>query len=150
MITPLSAGPERGSSEIEITVSHGDRSVRGPEDDEALPSCVGLHIDVLVTVRSTGGALDEQFEATLLARDPDQASLYADLDPAAVQGALAVEGLSSDMTWRLSFNLEFAPSGPSGVVEMVGAQPSQCEDDGECSDSGAGHTLARIGPEPGS
>ena len=147
---PVTVGPETGESQIEITITHGDRAVWGPDDDQADPYCVGLQIDVLVTVRSAGGALDEQFEASLATREQDRAYVYADFGLADVQGALQVEGLPSDPGWRLHFNLDLSPSGTEGSMWLQGTLTEECNDDGECSGSLAAPPLARIGPAPGS
>ena len=98
-----------GSSELAASSEHAERCADRVE------------IYVSVRVQTSGGALDELFEAELVAKEAQQASLAIRLDLALLSGSLVVElsdppdGLIDDVL----FSATFTPGGFSGELRCT-------------------------------
>jgi hypothetical protein len=139
-------GPEKGEHVVTITLGHDDGEIRwmtpatapggnlgGPEPAIApadgpavdLPAIGGcrpwLEIDVQVTIKSDGGALDESFDATLRTRNKLLASLYANPDPDELGGTFAPEEILQPgfELVQLSLDVNFTPFGVNGIFNGV-------------------------------
>ena len=140
-------GPEKGEHRVAITVAYDGGEIRwmtpktaqdggdlgGPEpaiapapgptvDLPAVGGCMPwLEIDVRVTVKSDGGALDESFDATLRSRNELLASLWAAPDPDELGGAFAPEQILQPgyELVQLDLELNFTPFGVSGRFNGV-------------------------------
>jgi hypothetical protein len=103
--TPVAIGPEQGESSIEISIEHSGSSGGGvryvdlepsradavPSGATAAPSCEDrLELPVFVRLSTGGGALAEQFAATLVASSADSAALSYVLVAEDVSGSFAV------------------------------------------------------------
>lgn len=122
---PATFGPEQGESNIEMTVLYSGGQVTFVHYQSATPSETGsanagrggapnaeaptpltsatcqpdrLEIEVVVRLNTSGGALTEEFEATLSANSPTLAQLVQDLPLEALSGTFTVslpEGYST-------------------------------------------------------
>ncbi len=165
----LEFGPESGEGEVTLRVSHEGGEVRllrpiEPEPnsdadsatdaatdadatDEALDfeeGCMpALEVDVVVHLTSSGGALDETFEATLVARAADWATFYRELDPNRLDGRFEVTGIEPEDAELVQFavNGALSPYGTSGHIGAV--IESQSGDGDEGVTSGAWADIAR-------
>ena len=144
-------GPEKGEHEVTITVSYEDGAIRwmtpqtaqsgsgrdlgGPEpaiapadgagvaaDLPAIGGCMPwLEVDVRVTVKTDGGALDESFDATLRSRNALLATVYEAPKPDKLGGAFAPEQILQPgfELVQLSLQINFTPFGVSGRFDGV-------------------------------
>ncbi|MDD9933224.1 MAG: hypothetical protein OXT09_06460 [Myxococcales bacterium] len=118
--------PESGEQALSIEVERGDGEIRyvdsSPDPNGAtLGGEIGvacrsrLEIDVLLRLRSAGGALDERFEATLVARSEQLASVRLRPDPSELGGALRITSqLEGYVLAQLDLDIDFTPFGSSG------------------------------------
>ena len=98
----LDYGPERGSGGLELDVRARDGRVVLSEpfprfdapEDTTCPAGT-LHIPVEVTLRSSGQALDEQFNAMLEASVPYQGRIKRTLSARTLQGGLSISRVES-------------------------------------------------------
>lgn len=168
----LELSPESGQGSITIivTASGAPRFVepKQPEGGNALidlpaveGGCVSwIEIDVDVTVETSGGALDESFEAVLRAHDPRTASIYATLDPTKLGGDFTVDITGSELEGftltDLYFEARFSQYGAGGtfrgllehrsddtdVAAGTGAEPFADFGAGTCGENADGFTVA--------
>jgi hypothetical protein len=130
-----SYGPESGDHALTITLSHDDGEIRFVEPKEnngdgdnhlgsllpTAPCSEWLEIDVTVTLKSDGGALDESFETTLMARSPLQAIASHQLKHDQVMGGFEITDVRIEgfMLAQLQLSMTFTPLGSSGNLSAV-------------------------------
>lgn len=131
-------GPEKGEHRVTVTLSHDDGEVRlmtpktdagngtgiEPAIDIGTPNggCQPwLEIDVKVTIKTDGGALDESFDATLRSRNALFATLFTAPDPDHLGGAFAPEEILEPgfKLVQLDLSIGFTPFGVSGSFDGV-------------------------------
>jgi hypothetical protein len=145
---PVVVGPETGQSEIELIVTHGNREVRGYDTESSALDCSNVEIDVGLSLRSAGGALDEQLEGTLLAYEADWASLNLDIELSDLTGTLYVDGADPELSRHFSLETSFTPSTFWGSLSGQSQQDQDCSGD-SCSGAVAVLLLADWGRRPG-
>jgi hypothetical protein len=100
----LSFGPEQGQTSLELSVEYQGGPTRRvhyvlPESDAEGPVIAmdavcpedTLEVEVVVTARTAGGALDETFTTSLVAQDPQMATLSQSLELDALAGSFEVD-----------------------------------------------------------
>jgi hypothetical protein len=110
----LSVGPEAGEGEVTIAI---ERASERAKDFKPTTDVIGhgarcqpwITVDVVVTLQSEGGALNERFTATLFAVDPRAAYLRAATPDRELSGSLAVTHEASN-TVASSFELKMTLS----------------------------------------
>jgi len=136
-------GPEKGEHRVTIALSYDGGEIRlmtpstaqsgGPEPAIGTPAVdlpaiggVGgcmpwLEVDVRVTVKTDGGALDESFDATLRSRNALLGSVFVQPEPKELGGAFAPEQiLQPDFELaQLDLQINFTPFGVSGTFNGV-------------------------------
>jgi hypothetical protein len=143
----LTIGPEQGLSQIDLTVTYAGGPVGWahfvPDADEASGgaatlSCPAdrLEVELEVRLRTSGGALDEHFVATLGALSVDNAQLTTNLPLDELEGSffvMAPAGVDADMIQVTAVWDVFGFRGTlMGGVEMTYRDPNASS-----SDSGA-------------
>jgi hypothetical protein len=123
---PLTLSPEQGESRIELSIEYtGGRVLwlRPPasSDGGAASSGLGcpgerLEIEVLVELKSAGGALDERFATRLRASGPQSAQLDHSLPLAGLSGALVVTAPPGISATLLSVNAWLDEQGFRGAL----------------------------------
>jgi hypothetical protein len=123
---PLTLSPEQGESRIELGIDYAGGRVfwlRPPasSDGGAPPSALGcpgerLEIEVLVELKSAGGALDERFATRLRASSPQSAQLVHSLPLAGLSGALVVTAPPGVSATLLSMNAWLDEQGFRGAL----------------------------------
>jgi len=152
--------PETGEHDIQITVTHTDGEARLVEyetkkstgeqvltDDISFSDCASLatvEVDVQVTIKSDGGALDESLTGTLRARSKSWATLSLPVEVDRLGGSFKIVSTKpAGITLiQAAIELAFSPVGVSGsfggLFEMRSA---------DAIGIGAGGTLAAIGDD---
>jgi hypothetical protein len=150
-----SYGPESGEGSITITVTHDGAEARvvqpdeNPSGEEFLTDLDGslcqpwLELDVAVTVETSGGALDESFDAVLRTQNAVAAFLFVHPDPDALNGSFSadydIEGFNLE---QLDLGITLTPFGTSGTFSGVFVMHS---DDAVSAGAGGG-PFATFGP----
>lgn len=153
-------GPEMGEHKVTVTVHNNDGEVRlmtpkteaggGTGIEPAIDiGTVGgcspwLEIDVKVTIKTDGGALDESFDATLRARNALFATLFTHPDPKHLGGSFAPKEILEpgfELT-QLDLSIGFTPFGMSGLFDGVFTQQSN---DSVGAAAGGGGAFADFG-----
>lgn len=133
--TTLPYGPERGPSELSLDIESvgSARFVQrwlsgGPVTLEGGGCCPDIvRVDVRVTLRTSGGALNEQFDAVLEATQPDAAYLSLLLKPP-LTGTLAFDeqALGDAHLEDVQLDVRFAPNELSGSLNArIESEPSE-------------------------
>jgi hypothetical protein len=155
-------GPEKGEHRVTVSLSHDDGEVRlmtpktsagsgtgsEPAIDIGTPNGGGcqpwLEIDVKVTIKTDGGALDESFDATLRSRNALFATLFTAPDPDHLGGAFAPEEILEPgfELVQLDLSIGFTPFGVSGSFDGVFEMRT---DDSASAAAGGGAPFADFG-----
>jgi hypothetical protein len=147
---PVPYGPEQGTAELLLEVHSRGRFrfvERSPHDGPS--TLVGgdccpdsVQVDVRITLRTSGGALEETFDAVLDATRADAAHVQALLKPP-LNGTLTFDqrALGSQHLEDLQLDARFAPGDLSGALHArIESEPS-----GEGSDSSVSLSLEPLG-----
>ena len=127
-------GPEAGAAELTVTVEYAGGEVRYVkstpdygEFDGGYAICNDrLEVDVAVTVRSSGGALDESFVGALRATTPRIATIERSIALADLAGSLALTKVEpaevsvGDVSLRVGITEDGLFGGASSTVEVSG------------------------------
>ena len=127
-------GPEAGAAELTVTVEYAGGEVRYVkstpdygEFDGGYAVCNDrLEVDVAVTVRSSGGALDESFVGALRATTPRIATIERSIALADLGGALALTKVEpaevsvGDLSLEIGITEDGLFGGASSIVEVSG------------------------------
>jgi hypothetical protein len=153
---PLASyGPESGEQQATLTVTRRDTPIRlvqyradtgGAEIAIGSDCSDALAIDVHVALRTAGGALDESFDATLVARSSRKVSIYQRLDHKNLGGSFAITQFHQPRfrVAQMHLAVTWTPFGTTGALNVVFEQPSE---DGTAVGSGPGTgPLASWGP----
>jgi len=117
---PLAFGPESGVSTLQILVEDldGQRSYVS-YDDPSVCGAPSVQLDVVLSFVTGGGALDERFAATLVARDANLVSFAVSRDPSDWAGSLSFGLTANQSITGLVFEGEITPDGHAGVLRAV-------------------------------
>lgn len=135
----VSFGPEHGASSVELTIEYHDGNVRFVTSD-FVPSSSGgpepalgcspdrLEVDVLVRLHTAGGALAEEFGASLVATMPNRATLSRELALDSLSGSFFVQTPASYHARALAVTADLDSNGFKGtlagsVEQRVGTGP---------------------------
>jgi hypothetical protein len=110
-VANLPYGPESGASSLKIVLgavlsARFVKAQAGNSEDLALPSCADrIEVTVVASASTSGGALDEQFQALLTASTKDEVSLQQAFDPARLSGQFAFDPKALDAARFTSLTL---------------------------------------------
>jgi hypothetical protein len=149
-----SYGPESGEHQATLAVTRRDTPIRlvkftadtgGAEIGIGNACSDALAIDVHVALRTDGGALDESFDATLVARSGRKVSIFQRLDHEKLGGSFAVTQFHQPRfrVAQIDLAITWTPFGTSGALNVVFEQPSE---DGTAIGNPAMGPLATWGP----
>jgi hypothetical protein len=122
----VTVGPEQGLSQVELTASYDGGRIAWafvpPADAGAAPGTTfgcpldRLEVDVTVQLRTSQGALDERFVATLGAIAADNAQLFTRLPLDSLRGSLFVTGPAGATALALQVSVAWDVVGFHGTL----------------------------------
>ncbi len=117
---PFVFGPESGMTELSIVVLElGGEYAYVSYDDPSVCGAPSVQLEVVLSFATNGGALDERFIATLLAREAGLVSFAVQRDPSDWAGSLSFETTAAQSVTGLVFEGQITPDGHSGMLRAV-------------------------------
>jgi hypothetical protein len=122
LVTDPAYGPESGSAELTLALEALGPAAfvtsRTLDGREAFPCFDRVEVDVAVTLGTSGGALDENFDGRLQATDATTATLTHVFENGDVDGTLSFDeaSLAGRRVVRVTFEASFSDGAMSGAL----------------------------------